>query len=193
MHYLQYVATIVDNGIELDEQELKQEAFQAVKTTLESTLTEEGSTQWYDWFTVGGGRWHSKNDENSWHTPEDETDVIVCSEASMPRVLELLDNIDKRQLDEFNKLFGEFDFPTINSLFIKFGSGQPVSFEERWQANLYSLSFALDIISGKWTWNSGFLDLDGWNVDTKHIRQMLGIDKSQFSGVYCLVPVDFHS
>ena len=57
MHYLQYVATIVDNGIELDEQELKEEAFHAVKTTLESTLTEEGSTQWYDWFTVGGGRW----------------------------------------------------------------------------------------------------------------------------------------
>ena len=195
MHNLQYIATIVDtDGMELTEQEIKEQAFSAVKRTLEDTMTEYGSVYWYDWFIVGGGRWHSKSDENDvWHTPEDETDVIVCSEANMPRVLELLDNIDKKQIDEFNTLFGEFDFPTINSLFVKFGKGEPVSYEERWLANVYSLKFALDMFTGKWNWNSGFLDLDGWNTDTQHIRQMLGIDKSQFSGVYCLVPVDFHS
>jgi len=107
-------------------------------------------------------------------------------------LLEALDQIDKRQLDQFNEYFAEFDFPTINSVMTKYSIGEEVDYQALYEANVSSLSSALKIMRGYWNWDSGFFDTQDCTTKTSALRQKLAIDKTQYRSVYCLVPVDFH-
>jgi hypothetical protein len=181
MHTMQYLATELELDLEDDtpDEELQELAQAQVSDWLNMEATDEGFVGgWSDWNQVGG-RW-------------DGVPVLIYNDDNACSFLEALDNIDKRQLDQFNEYFAEFDFPTINSVMTKYSKGEEVDYQELYVANVSSLSSALKIMRGYWNWDSGFFDTQGYTTKTSALREKLGIDKTQYRSVYCLVPVDFH-
>jgi hypothetical protein len=133
---------------------------------------------WSDWYAVGGRY--------------EDVPILIYNDDNACSFLEALDLIDQRQLGQFNEYFGEFDFPTINTLMTKYGNGEDIDYREIYEANVTSLSSALKIMRGYWNWDSGFMDTENCTVKTTYLRKKLGIDNKQYRSVYCLVPVDFH-
>ncbi len=178
---MQYLATELELDLEEEytEQELSALAQEQVGDWLNMEANGDGFIGgWSDWHEVGG-RWS-------------EVPVLNYNDDNACSFLEALDNIDKQQLDEFNKYFAEFDFPTINAVMTKYSNGDTLEFGETYEANIPSLSSALNIMRGYWNWDSGFFDTGDCTVKTEYLRKKLGIDKTQYRSVYCLVPVDFH-
>ena len=181
MHVMQYLATELELDLEDDtpDEELRDIAQAQVSDWLNMEATDEGFVGgWSDWHQVGG-RW--KN-----------VPVLIYNDENACEFLEALDLIDLKQVTQFNEYFAEFDFPTINSLMVKYGSGEPVEYLEIYEANVSSLSSALKIMRGYWNWDSGFFDTEDCTTKTSALRGKVGIDKKQYRSVYCLVPVDFH-
>jgi len=181
MHTMQYLA--VELELDLDEEYTEEDIADLAVTQVDGWLAMEADESgfvggWSDWSMVGG-RWEG-------------LPVLIYNDENACSFLEALDNIDKRQLDQFNEYFAEFDFPTINSVMAKYSNGEEVSYREMAEANMTSLSSALKIMRGYWNWDSGFFDTQDCTVKTSALRQKLGIDKTQYRSVYCLVPVDFH-
>ena len=178
---MQYLATELQLDLEEEytDEELKALAQEQVGEWLNMEATEEGFVGgWSDWYQVGG-RWAN-------------VPVEIYNDDNACSFLETLDLIDQKQLAQFNEYFGEFDFPTINTLMTKYGNGQAVGYREIYEANVNSLAGALKIMRGYWNWDSGFMDTMSCSVKTEYLREKLGIDKTQYRSVYCLVPVDFH-
>jgi hypothetical protein len=178
---MQYLATEV--GLDLEDEytdeELRALAQEQVGEWLNMEANEDGFIGgWSDWYAVGG-RWS-------------DVPVEIYNDENACSFLEALDRIDRNQLDEFNKYFGEFDFPTINTLMTKYGNGEDISTTEIYESNVNSLALALKIMRGYWNYDSGFFDTDSGTVKTNYLRKNLGIDNKQYRSVYCLVPVDFH-
>lgn len=181
MHTMQYLAVELELDLEDDtpDEELRDIAQAQVSDWLNMEATDEGFVGgWSDWHQVGG-RWS--------HVP-----VLIYNDENACEFLEALDLIDLKQITQFNEYFAEFDFPTINSLMVKYGSGEPVEYLEIYEANVSSLSSALKIMRGYWNWDSGFFDTEDCTTKTSALRGKVGIDKKQYRSVYCLVPVDFH-
>jgi hypothetical protein len=178
---MQYLATELELDLEEEytDEELRDLAQSQVGEWLNHEATSEGFIGgWSDWYSVGG-RW-------------EDVPVLIYNDDNACSFLEALDEIDKYQLDEFNKYFAEFDFPTINTIMTKYSNGDTLEFGEIYEANIPSLSGALKIMRGYWNWDSGFFDTGDCTVKTSYLREKLGIDKTQYRSVYCLVPVDFH-
>jgi hypothetical protein len=178
---MQYLATELELDLEEEytEQELSALAQEQVGSWLDMEATSEGFIGgWSDWYAVGG-RWS-------------EVPVLIYNDDNACSFLEALDEIDKYQLDEFNKYFAEFDFPTINTIMTKYSNGDALEFGEIYESNIPSLSSALKIMRGYWNYDSGFFDTSDCTVKTSYLRKKLGIDKTAYRSVYCLVPVDFH-
>ena len=181
MHTLQYLATELELDLEDEytDEELRALAQDQVGEWLNMEANGDGFIGgWSDWFAVGG-RWA-------------ELPVEIYNDDNACSFLSILEDIEKRQLDEFNKYFSEFDFPTINTLMTKYSNGESVSEIDIYQASVGSLGSALKIMRGYWNWDSGFFDTTMGTVKTEYLRKNLGIDKTQYRSVYCLVPVDFH-
>jgi hypothetical protein len=178
---MQYLATELELDLEEEytEQELSALAQEQVGTWLNQEETSEGFVgDWSDWYAVGG-RWS-------------EVPVLIYNDDNACSFLEALDMIDKKQLDQFNEYFSEFDFPTVNAVMTKYSNGDTLDFGEIYEANIPSLASALKIMRGYWNWDSGYMDTTDSTVKTQYLRKKLGIDKTQYRSVYCLVPVDFH-
>lgn len=178
---MQYLATELE--LELDEEytdeDIADMARDQVRSWLDSEADESGFVGgWSDWNEVGG-RWSN-------------VPVLIYNDENACEFLEALDLIDLKQLSQFNEYFAEFDFPTINSLMVKYGRGEEVDYQEFYEANVSSLTSALKIMRGYWNWDSGFFDTEDCTVKTSALRGKVGIDKKQYRSVYCLVPVDFH-
>jgi hypothetical protein len=181
LHTMQYLATELELDLneEYTDEELTALAQEQVGGWLDMEANGDGFIGgWSDWYVVGG-RWS-------------EVPVQIYNDENACSFLEILDNIDKQQLDEFNKYFAEFDFPTINTVMTKYSNGEDVDYREIYEANIGGLSGALKIMRGYWNYDSGFFDTQDCTVKTSALRKKLGIDKTQYRSVYCLVPVDFH-
>jgi len=181
MHTLQYLATELELDLEDEytDEELKALAKEEVGEWLNHEATSEGFVGgWSDWHAVSGRY--------------EDVPILIYNDENACSFLEALDMIDQRQLAQFNEYFSEFDFPTINTVMTKYSSGEDVDYREIYEANITSLSSALKIMRGYWNWDSGFFDTDDCTVKTEYLRKKLGIDKTQYRSVYCLVPVDFH-
>lgn len=181
MHIMQYLATELQ--LDLEEEYTDSELTALAQSQVGEWLSSEADSNgfigdWSDWYAVGG-RWEN-------------VPVEIYNGDNACSFLETLDGIDQRQLGQFNEYFGEFDFPTINTLMTKYSSGQDVHYSEIYEANVNSLAGALKIMRGYWNWDSAFFDTDNGTVKTQYLRDKLGIDKTQYRSVYCLVPVDFH-
>jgi hypothetical protein len=178
---MQYLATELqlDLNEEYTDEELTALAQEEVGSWLDMEANGDGFIGgWSDWYSVGG-RWS-------------EVPVLIYNDDNACSFLEALDNVDKIQLDEFNKYFAEFDFPTINAVMTKYSNGDTLEFGEIYESNIPSLASALKIMRGYWNYDSGFFDTCSGSVKTNYLRKNLGIDKTQYRSVYCLVPVDFH-
>ena len=181
MHVMQYLATELE--LELDEEYTEEDLIDIARDQVREWLNMEADDNgfvggWSDWHEVGG-RWSN-------------VPVLIYNDDNACSFLEALDLIDLKQLSQFNEYFAEFDFPTINSLMVKYGSGEPIEYSEIYQANVSSLTGALKIMRGYWNWDSGFFDTQDCTAKTSALRGKVGIDKKQYRSVYCLVPVDFH-
>ncbi len=178
---MQYLATELELDLEEEytEQELTALAQEQVGGWLDMEANGDGFIGgWSDWYAVGG-RWS-------------DVPVLIYNDENACSFLEVLDLIDQRQLGQFNEYFAEFDFPTINAVMSKYGNGEDIDYREIYEANITSLSSALKIMRGYWNWDSGFIDTESSSPKTHYLRKKLGIDKTQYRSVYCLVPVDFH-
>ncbi|NBW16743.1 MAG: hypothetical protein EBR82_53075 [Caulobacteraceae bacterium] len=178
---MQYLATELELDLEDDtpDEELQELAQAQVSEWLNFESNDSGFVGgWSDWYQVGG-RWA-------------DMPVLIYNDDNACSFLSALDEIDKRQLDQFNEYFAEFDFPTVNAVMTKYSNGEEVEYREIYEANVSSLSSALKIMRGYWNWDSGFFDTQDCTVKTAPLRKKLGIDKTQYRSVYCLVPVDFH-
>ena len=181
MHTMQYLATELE--LELDEEYTDEQIADIARDEVREWLNFEADESgfvggWSDWHEVGG-RWS-------------DVPVLIYNDDNACSFLEALDLIDLKQLSQFNEYFAEFDFPTINSVMTKYSNGEDVEYREIIEANVSSLTSALKIMRGYWNWDSGFFDTQDCTVKTSALRKKLGIDKTQYRSVYCLVPVDFH-
>ena len=181
MHTMQYLATELE--LELEEEYTDEELTDLAQSQVGAWLNMEADSNgfigsWSDWYAVGG-RYE--------HVP-----VEIYNDDNACSFLKKLDSIDNNQLGQFNEYFSEFDFPTINAIMTKYSNGEPVDYHDIYEANITSLSSALKIMRGYWNWDSGFFDTSDCTVKTQYLRKKLGIDKTQYRSVYCLVPVDFH-
>ena len=181
MHTMQYLATELELDLEDEytDEELRDLAREQVDGWLNMEADDNGFIGgWADYYAVGG-RWS-------------EVPVLIYNDDNACSFLEALDVIDQKQLAQFNEYFSQFDFPTINTVMTKYSNGDTLEFGEIYEANIPSLSGALKIMRGYWNWDSGFFDTSDCTVKTEYLRKKLGIDKTQYRSVYCLVPVDFH-
>ena len=181
MHTMQYLSTELqlDLNEEYTDEELSALAQDQVGEWLNMEADGNGFIGgWSDWYAVGGRY--------------EDVPILIYNDDNACSFLEALDLIDQRQLGQFNEYFGEFDFPTINTLMTKYGNGEDIDYREIYEANVTSLSSALKIMRGYWNWDSGFMDTENCTVKTTYLRKKLGIDNKQYRSVYCLVPVDFH-
>ena len=178
---MQYLATELE--LDLEDEYTDEELADMARDQVESWLAIEADGSgfvggWSDWNQVGG-RWS-------------EVPVQIYNDDNACSFLEVLDLIDHRQLAQFNEYFSEFDFPTVNAVMTKYSNGEDVDYREIYEANITSLSSALKIMRGYWNWDSGFIDTESSSPKTHYLRKKLGIDKTAYRSVYCLVPVDFH-
>jgi hypothetical protein len=178
---MQYLA--IELELDLDEKHTDEELAEMARDEVREWLNFEADGNgfigaWSDWYEVGG-RW-------------EDVPVLIYNDDNACSFLEALDLIDQKQLAQFNEYFSEFDFPTINAVMTKYSNGDTLEFGEIYEANIPSLSGALKIMRGYWNWDSGFFDTDDCTVKTSYLRKKLGIDKTTYRSVYCLVPVDFH-
>ena len=174
---MQYLLTEVERMDDQTTEDIEMEAIARVNSWLNDNTDESG---WSDWSIVGGRY--------------EEIPILIYSDENACEFLEALDMIDLKQVAQFNEYFAEFDFPTINSLMVKYGNGEDIEYREIHQANLYSLTSALKILQGYWNWSSVFYDTVDWTPKTKHLRARLkqAIDNNDTTMIHCLVPVDFH-
>ena len=176
---MQYILTEVERMDEQTTEDIEQEAIVQVNSWLDYN-TGEYSSGWSDYATVGA-RWA-------------DVPILIYSDENACQFLEALDLIDLKQLSLFNEYFAEFDFPSISSVMTKYSNGEEIDHQELYEANVSSLTSALKIMRGYWTWDSGYYDTIDWTPKTKHFRERLqkAIDNNDTTMIYCLVPVDFH-
>ena len=181
MHTLQYLATELELDLEDEytDEELRALAQEEVGEWLNFEADGNGFIGgWSDWYQVGGRY--------------EDVPILIYNDDNACEFLEALDIIDQKQLAQFNEYFTEFDFPTVNAVMTKYSNGEDVEYREIYEANITSLSCALKIMRGYWNWDSGFFDTEDCTIKTSALRKKLGIDKTAYRSVYCLVPVDFH-
>jgi hypothetical protein len=174
MHVLQRIAVIADN---------KDEAFQIVKSTLESELgnNDYSSNAWFDWFVTGGGRWNPTPDSQY---NDDEQSMTLSYEGERNKFLEAVNEGIEARINEFNlyrKSFNEKDVD-INAYLDRYDGKTDYSFD------LYPLSKMIEMTQGHWDFNSYFYDMHHASTNTKFMFDSIdrGVDN------WYIVFVDFH-
>ena len=174
MHVLQWIAVEADS---------KDEAFRTVKDTLEQELgnNEYSSNAWFDWFVTGGGRWNPN--EGSQYDDNDQSMVISYDENPKEFLNQVEISIQSR-IEEFNRYRQYFNEKAvdINAKLDSYDGNTDYSFD------LYDLSKMIDMLQGKWDFNSYFFDITNQSINQKYMLE--SIDKGNKN--WYAVPVDFH-
>lgn len=168
MHTLQYIAI---------QSEDKESAASTVETLLNEELNPGHS--WYDWFVVGGGRFHDGED------PYEETYETTISYEDTPDLFDsvIAECMEKRGR-EFQELLIEYKLSQTNLLemFENYKGGIEFSMD------LYAIKKMIDIMQGQWDYTSRFYDLNSWSTDTHHMNRSIADGNKD----WFLVPIDFH-
>lgn len=155
-------------------------AFRIVKDTLESELgnDEYSSNAWFDWFVTGGGRWNSNPD--SQYNDDDQSMTISYAEEPDRFISEVNRAISNR-IVEFNGYRKNFESKNVSlsDSLDKYDGQMDFSFD------LYDLGKCIDMLQGKWDFNSYFYDMHHATTNTKYMLDNL--DDSWY-----LIFVDFH-
>ena len=173
MHVLQWIAVKAETA---------DEAYDTVESQLQTILNE--SQDWYDWYVCGGGRFNVAEDED-WKEAykEGKTNMIISSDNKEEFDLRVATCIQYR-VDEFERYKREWNNSGVdlNAKLDSYWGNMDYSME------LYSLGKMIDMVQGKWDYNSYFYDLESWSTNPKYMQS----DINDVGGVWYLVPVDFH-
>jgi hypothetical protein len=173
MHVLQRIAVQADD---------KDEAFARVKDTLEQEMgnNEYSSSTWYDWFVAGGGRWNVNPDSQY----EDDNNMTISYEEEPDKFISQVDLAMQSRVEEFGRYRKYYDERAvdINAKLDSFDGSTDYSLD------LYDLSMMIDMLQGKWNYNSYFFDMHSQSVSQKFMLE--SIDKGDKN--WYLVYVDFH-
>lgn len=174
MHVLQWITVQAEN---------KSEAFDTVKDTLESELgnNEYSSNAWFDWFVTGGGRWNPNPD--SQYNDDDQSMVISYDDDPQAFLNQVELSIQSR-IEEFNRYRQQFTEKAIdiNAKLDSYIGDMQYDFD------LYEISKCIDMLQGKWDFNSYFYDMHHASTNRQHMLD--SIDKGNKN--WYAVPVDFH-
>jgi hypothetical protein len=180
MHVLQWIAVKPTGSFDLEDIDTcKEEAHDFVKSKFEEMYSEsEGLGGWSDWYIVGGGRYNDNPD--SQYKEDDHSMVISYGETPELFTDTITQAIDSR-MSEFRLYRSQFEDSKIDisAKLDSYNGSMDYSME------LYPLSKLLDMLQGKWDFNSYFYDLNNWSTNPKWVLDTL--DDSWY-----LVPVDFH-
>ena len=173
MHVLQRIAIQAED---------KDEAFRTVKDTLEQELgnNEYSSNTWFDWFVTGGGRWNTDPEKQY----EDDNSMTISYDEDPEKFLSQVALGMQSRVEEFNRYRQQFTEKAIdiNAKLDSYDGSTDYSFE------LYDLSKMIDMLQGKWDFNSYFFDMTSQSVSDKFMLE--SIDKGNKN--WYLVYVDFH-
>jgi len=173
MHVLQRIAVQAED---------KDEAFRIVKDTLEQELgnNEYSSNTWFDWFVTGGGRWNV-NPESQY---EDDNNMTISYDEEPDKFLAQVALAIQSRVEEFNRYRQHFAEKNvdINAKLDSYDGSTDYSFD------LYDLNKMIDMLQGKWDFNSYFFDMHSQSVSEKFMLE--SIDKGEKN--WYLVYVDFH-
>jgi hypothetical protein len=173
MHVLQRIAIQADD---------KDEAFARVKDTLEQEMgnNDYSSHTWYDWFVTGGGRWNPNPDSQY----EDDNNMTISYEEEPDKFISQVALAMQSRVDEFNRYrkYYEERAVDINAKLDSYDGSTDYSLD------LYDLSMMIDMLQGKWNYNSYFFDMHSQSVSQKFMLE--SIDKGEKN--WYLVYVDFH-
>lgn len=168
MHVLQRIAVQAED---------KDHAFRSVKEYLEKEMGDEYTySSWYDWFVTGGGRWNPN--EASQYNDDDQSMTISYGEEPDKFISEVNSAIEGR-IEEFKQYRKSLADVDINASLDKYDGQMDFSFD------LYPLGKMIDLLQGKWDFNSYFFDCTHETTNTKYM-----LDKVDDS--WYLVFVDFH-
>jgi hypothetical protein len=173
MHVLQRIAVQAED---------KDEAFARVKDTLEQEMgnNDYSSHAWYDWFVTGGGRWN--NNPDSQYT--DDNSMTISYEEEPDKFISQVALAMQSRVEEFGRYRKHYDERAvdINAKLDSFDGSTDYSLD------LYDLSMMIDMLQGKWNYNSYFFDMHSQSVSEKFMLE--SIDKGEKN--WYLVYVDFH-
>jgi hypothetical protein len=173
MHVLQRIAVQAED---------KDEAFRIVKDTLEQELgnNEYSSNTWFDWFVTGGGRWNVNPDSQY----EDDNNMTISYDEEPDKFLAQVALAIQSRVEEFNRYRQHFAEKNvdINAKLDSYDGSTDYSFD------LYDLNKMIDMLQGKWDFNSYFFDMTSQSVNEKFMLE--SIDKGNKN--WYLVYVDFH-
>jgi hypothetical protein len=175
MHVLQYIAVRVED--QLDDPE--QEAMQLVESRLQDEMGgQEQYLSWYDWFVIGGGRFVDGDPYES------SPNHIISYDKAPAKYREMIANMISNRVEEFGGYRKQFDSKTVdlNAKLDSYAGNMQYDFE------LYPLAKMIDMIQGKWDFNSYFFDIQHDSTNPEHMFD--SIDKGNKN--WYLVPVDFH-
>lgn len=175
MHTLHYIAVTAED---------KQDAFGKVSSQLEPT--EFGRiVGWSDWHVVGGGRWNTEP-ANQYN---DSSNNIISYEEDRDDFDKAIESVRKWRIHEMNKNIKDIDFDKITSDMVDYiSNGGELQSERKFDLHRYSLKLSLDALSGYWTPDSGFYNIDWGSADFSTMQE--SIDNGNKN--WYLVPVDFH-
>jgi len=173
MHVLQRIAVQADN---------KDMAFRTVKDTLESELgsDEYSSNAWFDWFVTGGGRWNANTDGYD----DNDQSMTISYEEDPEAFTKAIDEAISNRIVEFNGYRKTFEDKNvdISAYLDSYNGNTDYSFM------LYELSKCVDMLQGKWDFNSYFYDMHHASTNKEHMQN--SIDKGVKN--WYIVFVDFH-
>jgi hypothetical protein len=173
MHVLQRIAVIADD---------KDMAFRTVKDTLESEMGNDSyNNTWFDWFVTGGGRWNPN--EGSQYDAHDQS-MTICYDEEPEKFMQAVEEGISNRIIEFNGYRKNFEQKNvdISAYLDSYNGNLDYSFL------LYDLSKCIDMLQGKWDFNSYFYDMHHASINTKFMLD--SIDKGIRN--WYIVYVDFH-
>lgn len=180
MHVLQWIAVKNPQAFDIEELDsCKQEAHDFVKAKFEEMYSEsEGLGGWSDWYIVGGGRWNENPDSQY---KEDDHSMVISYGAEPDKFIETINNAIESRKAEFAGYRENFEKQNLdlNATLDKYDGLTNYSFD------LYELNKMIDMLQGKWDFNSYFYDLNNWSTNPKWVLDTL-------SDSWYIVPVDFH-
>jgi len=170
MHVLQYIAVKAEN----DDWAMRQ-----VEDRLQTEMGgQDQYLSWYDWFVIGGGRFVEGDPYES------SPNHIISYAKDKDKFLSTIAETMESRVREFNHYRKDFEGKEIdlNTKLDTYTGNMQYDFD------LYPLAKMIDMIQGKWDFNSYFFDIEHDSTNPEHMQNILDIDPD----LWYLVPVDFH-
>jgi len=167
MHVLQYIA------VKADDEDM---AMRIVEDTLTSEMggDEYAITSWYDWFVMGGGRFVDGDPYVS--SPNHIISHIKHGSEGFQEKVDWAINARKIEYASYAK---DIDYSTLLDTIDSYDGNTDYSMK------LYPLSKCIDMLQGKWDYNSYFYDIEHTSTNPQHMLDNL-------NDLWYLIPVDFH-